>query len=583
MTAAGRDDGTPSRTRGLATPARPGHAAATTPPDLTPDDVDAGLAALAEGRWDAAVTALSAATDATAAADHHRAPALEALSEALWWLGRVDEALAAREQAYGVWRALADDAAAARGAAWLAREYAAAAGNDAAAQGWLERAATLAGQVDAPAVDGWVALTRATLHADPQIAARHARVAVERARAARDGDLEALALGKVGLSAVIDGQVDAGLRCIDEAMAAASGGDAGLTTLAAVCCDLVLAAELSGEIERFAQWNDVIETLAGRHGHPSLVAFCASCCAETFTAAGDWHGAEEQLRQALAALRRTGHRARCVAPAARLADLLVWQGRFEEAEQTLDGVTDDDDTLVPRARVALSRDDPASAVALAERHRRRLGGDSLLTTAAMALLVQAHLAAGEPDRARDVADRMTAIATASGHRRTHGRAALAQARVARSAGDDAAAAAALETALDHLSSTAPGAVETAEARLELARLRADDAPGLAVADARAALDGFEAAGALHAADTAAALLRSLGDRSRVGPKHVGTLTRREQEVLRLVAQGLTNPEIARRLFISPKTAGNHVSNILTKLGMRSRVEAAAYAVARDGA
>ena len=55
------------------------------------------------------------------------------------------------------------------------------------------------------------------------------------------------------------------------------------------------------------------------------------------------------------------------------------------------------------------------------------------------------------------------------------------------------------------------------------------------------------------------------------------LTQREREVLAMVAAGRTNPEIAKALFISPKTASVHVSNILAKLGVTSRVEAATMA------
>ena len=74
--------------------------------------------------------------------------------------------------------------------------------------------------------------------------------------------------------------------------------------------------------------------------------------------------------------------------------------------------------------------------------------------------------------------------------------------------------------------------------------------------------------------SAHALARSKG---RAGPRAAGLLTQREIEVLRLLGEGLTNAEIAARLFISPKTAEHHASRIFAKLGVTKRSEAAAYA------
>ncbi|NUR82596.1 MAG: response regulator transcription factor, partial [Nonomuraea sp.] len=65
--------------------------------------------------------------------------------------------------------------------------------------------------------------------------------------------------------------------------------------------------------------------------------------------------------------------------------------------------------------------------------------------------------------------------------------------------------------------------------------------------------------------------------ARVGPTAAPGLSARELEVLGLVAEGLSNRQIAERLFISARTSGVHVSNIMAKLGAASRVEAAALA------
>jgi DNA-binding CsgD family transcriptional regulator/tetratricopeptide (TPR) repeat protein len=118
----------------------------------------------------------------------------------------------------------------------------------------------------------------------------------------------------------------------------------------------------------------------------------------------------------------------------------------------------------------------------------------------------------------------------------------------------------------------------AECRLGAARclLAVGDEPG-ALAQAREA-DRLLERWPGWRRDEVRALLRRLGAGLRAGRAGPGALTPREREVAALLAEGLSNGEVARRLFISTKTASVHVSHILGKLGMASRAEVAAWAV-----
>jgi DNA-binding CsgD family transcriptional regulator len=192
--------------------------------------------------------------------------------------------------------------------------------------------------------------------------------------------------------------------------------------------------------------------------------------------------------------------------------------------------------------------------------------------------VEASLAAGDLARATTAAGRLAELARLTGDPRAGAASATANGCLAAATGDVELAAAALEGALAQWAAI-DLPYEAARARLELAAVLSSGEPDRAAEHAHRALAGFGALGAARDADRAAALLRSLGVVPRTGPKRVGVLTAREQEVLQLLGAGLSNPEIAQRLHVSRKTAAHHVSSILAKLHLRNRAEAAAFAVA----
>jgi DNA-binding CsgD family transcriptional regulator len=541
------------------------------------DPVAAGRAALEAGRWEEARAAFAAALT-----EEETAEALDGMGAALWWLGETRASIAHTERAYAEFRRTGDAVSAALAAISLCVTWISNFDNHAAAGGWLARAERVMAKADPNPLQGWLWLTRAYLEPDPGRAQELYQRALELARASGDVDLELCALGDLGLTLVTAGRAEEGLALIDEAMAGTLGGEYGrLDTVAFTCCDMLIACDLAGDLRRATQWCQVADQFIDRYGCPFLYARCRTLYGGVLLAKGRWSEAEREL---LAAVRMAegaspGSHAEALA---RLADLRLRQGRLEEAEALLPGHGGGRAAARTAARVRLAHGEPAVAVGLLERCLEDSGephshGENHLRAAwAMETLVAAHLALDDLAAATEAAARLAELTGGDGGGQVEALAATAAAHVARAGGRPDEARRRLERALD-LFSRLDYPYETALARLELARTLSDGSPELAVAEARSALATFERLGAAGDADATDALLRSLGAAGRTGPKRVGVLTRREQEVLRLVGLGLSNPEIAQRLFISRKTAAHHVSNVLAKLGVRNRAGAIAYA------
>jgi DNA-binding CsgD family transcriptional regulator len=535
-----------------------------------------GEEGLASGDFDAARLAFEAAL---AEADTPRAH--DGLGRALWWQGNVDDALDQRERAYAGFRASGERERAVLVAVWIAREYLEAVGNQPAANGWMARAERLLGEIDASSARGWLDLTRGAQSDDPAEMRSRAESAVDAARRFDDVELEASALALLGRALILAGRIDDGMSALDEAMTAATAGEVrDPIVFGDICCVVTRGCEEAGEVARLMRWNEVIESYLARHHHAPLLSFCGTCCAEMLQANGALVDAERWLTTAVRALEGTGHTARCVHPAAKLAELRVLQGRIEEAERLLIGYEDLPEAVLAVAAVNRAKGEPTVAKAVLLRRLNELG-DTILSVAVLSALVEADLATGHVVAARSAAERLRRIANASGHPRVAAVADLAGGRVALAARDPDALAL-LEAALAGFTKLEM-ALDAARTRMEIARTLRDAEPEVALREARLAAEAFDAIGATAPLDEVSALARELGGPARTGPKAVGLLSRREREVLALLGEGLTNAEIAARLYISTKTAAHHVSSILSKLHLRSRAEAGAFALRGEAA
>jgi DNA-binding CsgD family transcriptional regulator len=533
----------------------------------------AALASYEAGEWSAAAASLSTI-------DPLPPEASTILAKARWWLDDPKGAIAAWELAYASFLRRGepnDRRAACRAAVAIAREYTAALGNPVAANGWIQRAGD-AIRDEGPCVESaWIELAEAERTSDPALSAPLAEAALTAARAHGDAELEIHALARLGVCAVREGRIHEGMDRLDAALAAATGGETqDARILGDVFCGVVEACTLTADMTRVERWLEVFNDYMERHQHPPLLSFCMVCDAEDQFMKGEWDKAEETLIAALEQISAGAQRARCVHPAALLTEIRVAQSRFEEADQLMTGLEDLPEMTIPRASLFLARGEPALAVAELHRRLNVIGHDNLLAGPLLAALAEAEIAHGDVNAAADAHGHLAAVAAESERPRDEADAALAAGRVAAADGRRIDARRAFDRALGAYANLEMP-LQAAHTRLEIARLMRDDEPSLAVEEARVALSAFDQIGAVREADAAASLLRELGATGRAGPKGLERLTKREREILALLGQGLTNAEIAARLFISTKTAAHHVSNVLAKLGMRNRSEAAAYA------
>jgi ATP/maltotriose-dependent transcriptional regulator MalT len=392
-----------------------------------------------------------------------------------------------------------------------------------------------------------------------------------------------LGLGLAGRALVSEGALEEGMRRLDEATTVALAGEAKLLYCVAwACCYLVSACERVRDYERAAQWCTRVGDFCGQHDI-FLLNTCRAHYASVLSWQGQWDEAEGQLNAALEGLQAS--RPPMVGDAlARLGELRRRQGRVQEAEDLFARSPSHSLSLLGLAALSLDRDQLSEAAELADRYLRRFPDPGRVErSAGLELAIRSFAGMAEWDRTTEALLELREIAERTRTRPLLAAASSAEGAVAAARGDHDQARRSYEDALDLLAEC--------DARFEAARVRLDLAAVLgalgrherARRELKAALADFQEMGASGESARALGMLELLGTRpvspapTQLPDTPLGVLSGRELEVLGLVAEGLTNHDIAERLVLSEHTVNRHVANILRKLGLPSRAAAASLA------
>lgn len=503
---------------------------------------------------------------------------LALLATASYMLGHDEEWVAAHERAHHLHLDADEIEQAARAAFWIGMTLALR-GDLGPAEGWLGRAQRLLDEAGVDCAErGFllIAYGHALLSAgDAAAAGKAGAEAGAIARRFGDRDLFAFAVLLEGQAALYEARVSDGLPLLDEAMVAVTTEDLSPVVSGISYCGVILACQEVFELRRAREWTLALQRWWEQQ--PDMVAFTGRCLihrAEILQLGGSWEDALEEARRACRRFAETGNPTTGLA-LYREAELLRLRGDLEGAESAYRAASRagwEPQPGLAQLRLAQGRIDAAVA---AVRRATAESADPLRRAVLLPAYVEIMLAAGETDAARGACEELESVAERYSSAMLAAIAAFERGAVELAGGNAAGALEFLRRALD--------AWRTLEAPYEVARARVLIAQACrALDDAEACTLELEAALAdfvrLGARPDVARVERLLGGRGHDGGHG---LSPRELEVLRLLAAGKSNREIAGALVISEHTVARHVQNIFGKLRISSRAAATAFAFEHD--
>jgi DNA-binding CsgD family transcriptional regulator len=534
------------------------------------DPLERGRRAFAAQAWADAYGSLESADDA----EPLGAEDLELLATAAHLLGRTDDATRAWERAHQAAVRDGDLARAVRDAFHLVMGFGQR-GEFAQAGGWFARASGLVEQIGSDRVErGYLLIPQALLALDSGDASGAFAFFDEAAAiAARFNDPELSTLGRLGRgqTLIAMGETARGVALLDEAMVAVTAGEVSPINAGIVYCAAIEAFQAIFDLRRAQEWTTALSRWCD--DQPDLVPFRGRCLvyrAELMQFHGLWQDAVAEAGRAADWLSRPPPEPAIGEAHYQQAELHRLRGEDEEAEQDYRAASQWGRR--PDPGLALLRLAQGDTDAAAASIRRAVDeADEFSRPRLLEPYVEIMLAARDVAAARAAADDLAALADRFDATLPRAIASRAAGSVQLAEGDARGALVTLRRAWElWLDLEAP--YESARVRVQIAmacRAVGDaDTADLELAAARAVFGDLGAVRDVARVDelvTRAAAVKGSG------------LSRREIEVLRLLANGRTNREIATELGISERTVDRHVSNIFAKLDVSTRSAATAYA------
>ena len=495
---------------------------------------------------------------------------LDRLGESLFWLDRPNDSIAVLGRAFTAHVADGDHAGAAM-AAWQLFYDHALVGEMALANGWLERARRHAG-VEGAVAAGFLAVAEsdhAAWAGALDDAVTNADRAVELGHRNRDANLTAMGLQARGRALVAAGRYDEGISALDEAMVAVVNGELAPLFTGWVYCNALSTCHDLADLSRAAQWSEAAirwcDDLREGQLYPGI---CRLHVVELASLRGTWESAAVLAQRACDEL--TNHDPRYAGEAHYLiGELHRMTGDLDLAEEAFTSAHQLGRLPQPglaRVRIAQQRVDAAlKGLQLA---LDAVPPVPLRQAELLAALAEAQLGVGDIDAAGAAAAEMADVARGVMSDYLDALALMAESQVLLAGAEGVAACRRAGEATARFQSLGLPYDGARSREVRGLAARAIDDPDTARLELAAACETFRSLGA----DPDARRVADLLDDAPPSP-----LSPRELEVLRVVARGGTNKEVAAELLVSEHTVARHLSNIYTKLGVGSRSAATAFA------